>query len=50
VPRFLIGVASLAYFIFGIVRGVREAHFLSVPLLEEQEIQFPEAGRVVLCT
>jgi hypothetical protein len=50
VPIFLIGVGSLAYFIFGIVRGVREAHLLSVPLLEEQEIQFPEAGRVVLCT
>jgi hypothetical protein len=42
--------ALLAYFILGVVRGAKEAHLLSVPLLEEQEIQFSGAGRVVLCT
>jgi hypothetical protein len=29
---------------------VRQAHLLSVPVIEQQEIEFTEAGRVVLCT
>jgi len=50
VPLFFIGVALWVHFILGVIRRVREAHLLGVPLLEEQEIQFYEAGRVVLCT
>ena len=50
VPLFFIAVALLVYFIMNVIRAVREAHRLSVPLLEQQEIEFAEAGRVVLCT
>jgi hypothetical protein len=49
-PLFIISAALLAYFILGVVRTVKQAHLLSVPLLEQQEIQFAEEGRVVLCT
>jgi len=49
-PLFIISVALLAYFILNVIRVVRQAHLLSVPLLEQQEIQFAEADRVVLCT
>jgi hypothetical protein len=50
VPLFIIAVALLVYFILNVIRVVRQAHLLSVPLLEQQEIEFTEAGRVVLCT
>ena len=50
VPLFFIAGALLAYFILGIIRVLGQAHLLSVPLLEEQEIQFTEEGRIVLCT
>ena len=50
VPLFIISAALLAYFILNVIRVVRQAHLLSVPLLEQQEIEFTEAGRVVLCT
>lgn len=50
VPLFVISAALLCFFILNVIRAVRQAHLLSVPLLEQQEIQFTEAGRVVLCT
>ncbi len=50
VPLFVISVALLAYFILSVIRVVRQAHLLSVPVIEQQEIEFIEAGRVVLCT
>jgi hypothetical protein len=50
VPLFIISAALLAYFILNVIRVVRQAHLLSVPLLEQQEIEFTEPGRVVLCT
>ncbi len=50
VPLFVISAALLAFFILNIVRGVRQAHLLSVPLREQQEIEFAKEGRVVLCT
>lgn len=50
VPLFFIAVALLTYFILGVMRVLGQAHLLSVPLLEQQEITFAEEGRVVLCT
>ena len=50
IPLFVISAALLAYFISNVIRVVKQAHLLSVPLLEQQEIEFTEAGRVVLCT
>ncbi len=50
VPLFVISAALLCFFILNVIRGVRQAHLLRVPLLEEQEIEFTEEGRVVLCT
>ncbi len=35
IPLFLLGVALLVYFILNAVKVVREAHVLSVPLLQE---------------
>jgi hypothetical protein len=49
VPAFGVSAALLVFFIISVVRVVRQSHILSVPLLEQQEIEFPEAGRVVLC-
>jgi hypothetical protein len=47
----LMGIAALALglFIRSEVRLVKEAKILSVPLVAEQDVEFPEAGRVVLC-
>ncbi len=50
VPLFIISAALLAYFILSVIRVVRQAHLLSVPVIEQQEIEFTEEGRVVLCT
>jgi len=49
VPVFGISAAMLVFFILGVIRVVRQAHILSVPLVEQQDIEFTEAGRVVLC-
>lgn len=49
VPVFGIAAAMLVFFILSVVRAVRQSHILSVPLLEQQDIEFAEAGRVVLC-
>ncbi len=50
VPLFFIAVALLIYFILSVIRVVRQAHLFSVPVIEQQEIEFHEEGRVVLCT
>lgn len=50
VPLFIISVTLLVYFILSVIRVVRQAHLLSVPVIEQQEIEFTEAGRVILCT
>jgi len=39
----------LGIFIRGVVRLVRQSRLLSVPLRDVQELEFTEAGRVVLC-
>jgi len=49
-PLFIVSAALLCFFILGVIRGVRQAHLLSVPLLDQQGIHFAEEGRVVLCT
>lgn len=49
-PLLVISAALLCLFILSVIRGVKQAHLLSVPLLEQQEIEFPSEGRVVLCT
>ena len=49
VPLFIGSAALLAHCIINVIRVVRQAHLLSVPLLEKQEVEFSEAGRVVLC-
>jgi hypothetical protein len=49
VSAFVLFVALLIFFIVNVIRVVRHAHVLSVPLLKEQEIEFAEAGRVDLC-
>ena len=50
VPLFIISVALLGYFILSVIRVVRQAHLFSVPVIEQQEIELTEAGRVILCT
>ena len=49
-PLFIISVALLGYFILSVIRVVRQAHLFSVPVIEQQEIELTEAGRVILCT
>ena len=49
-PLFVISAALLGFFILSVIRVVKQAHLLSVPLLEQQKIEFAEEGRVVLCT
>jgi hypothetical protein len=50
VPLFVISAVLLGFFILSVIRVVRQVHLLSVPLLEQQEIEFANEGRVVLCT
>jgi hypothetical protein len=39
----------LGFFIRCVIRLVRQSFIVSVPLLAEQEVEFPDAGRIVLC-
>lgn len=48
-PLFCISAALLGLCIRNVIRVVRRAYIVSVPLLEQQEIEFAEAGGVVLC-
>ncbi len=48
VSVFVVSAALLGFFIVKVIRLVRQAHLVAVPLLEEQEVEFAEAGRVVL--
>lgn len=43
------GIALLIFLIVGVVRLMRAARLFDVPLVPEQGIVFPHAGRVVLC-
>jgi hypothetical protein len=48
-PLMCISVLLLGLSIRNVVRLVKAAKVLSVPLVEQQNIEFPEAGRMVLC-
>jgi hypothetical protein len=47
-PAFVVFLVLLVLCITGVVRTMREARLFSVPLLDRQEVEFTEAGRVVL--
>ncbi len=55
VPQWLMALlcvaslAALALLIRAVLRMLRASRLLDVPLLERQDIEFPSAGRVVLC-
>jgi hypothetical protein len=49
IPAFIFFVILLIICITGVVRTGRHARLLSVPLVDRQEIEFIEAGRMVLC-
>lgn len=49
IPAFLFFVIFLIMCIIGVVQAGRRARLFSVPLVERQEIEFTEAGSVVLC-
>jgi hypothetical protein len=49
VPALVASAVLLGFFIRRVIRVVRRAHLLDVPLVEQQEIAFGEAGRIVLC-
>jgi hypothetical protein len=49
VPCFFVGIILLIYFIAGVIKVVDRARILSVPLLEHQIVEFPEARKVILC-
>ncbi|MEA5113155.1 MAG: hypothetical protein VB050_03935 [Geobacteraceae bacterium] len=45
----ILSAVLLGFNIRGVVRLVRQSRILSVPLRQEQEVDFAESGRVVLC-
>jgi hypothetical protein len=49
-PVFGLGLALLVFSIAGVSRAVRRAEITSVTLAERQELEFPAAGRVILCS
>jgi hypothetical protein len=49
IPAFILFVILLIMCITGVVRTGRQARLFSVPLIDRQEIEFTEAGKVVLC-
>jgi hypothetical protein len=49
IPAFIFFVILLIICITGVVRTGRHARLLSVPLVDRQEIEFIEAGRMILC-
>lgn len=46
---FVLAVAALARLILAVVRMLRAAHLCDAPLRPRQQIEFPTAGKVVLC-
>jgi hypothetical protein len=49
IPVFVLSIFLLVQFITGVVRTAKNARLFSVPLIEQQEIEFTETGKVVLC-
>ena len=48
IPLFVVFAGLLAFTILGLVRLGAASHLASLPLLEQQPVQFSEAGRVAL--
>lgn len=46
---FGVSAALLGFFILNVIRLVDKSKILSVPLVTQQEVDFPFAGRVILC-
>ncbi len=49
VPLFIMSVALLVYLIRDVIKVMKQVRLTGVPLVEEQEVEFAEAGQVVLC-
>ncbi len=49
IPAFIFSVVLLVTCITGVVRTGRQARLFSIPLVDRQEVEFTEAGKVVLC-
>jgi hypothetical protein len=49
IPAFVLSLILLILSIIGVVQTGRDARLFSVPLVERQEIEFTETGKVVLC-
>ncbi len=49
IPLFVASAIALVHLIRGVIRVVRQAHLVSVPLVEEQAVEFAETGRVAVC-
>ena len=47
-PLIILGVYLLFFFIVKVIRVIKNAHVVSLPLVEEQDVEFVEAGRLVL--
>jgi len=48
IPLMGFGLFLIVFCILKVIRVVKDAHVLSVPLVESQEIEFMEAGRLTL--
>lgn len=48
IPAFVFSVVLLIKCIIGVLRMAREARLFSVPLMEQQDVEFTEAGTVIL--
>lgn len=48
IPAFVLSVAMLIKCIMGILRTMREARLFSVPLIEQQDVEFNVTGTVIL--
>ncbi len=49
IPVFAGSVALVIYCIMNVIRVSRQSQILSVPVIGQQEVGFPEAGEVILC-
>lgn len=48
-PVFFVGLILLALAIVGVLAAIRKSVIARLPLVERQEVEFPEGGKVVLC-
>jgi hypothetical protein len=48
-PLFCIAALMLGFFILNIVKLEKQSRILNLPLLEQQSIEFGDAGQVIMC-